>query len=554
MSMDILRVESNERVDIADFEFISESVQAHERQMIDNFMCDPARARKWVLSGFAMTNPAAKQLQVDKGKAILGSRIGGSVKYGVLTTEGDASLTVDLNSYSAGTYGIYVRFERIEGESQSRIFWNPSGAGSEYAQATNTRWTAAWALRVEATNPGDEWLKIGDVDQATMAITDMREFYFEGAVDASYESGWSSDGGGAANDRNADRATYGCTDLQMMLAALRQSITDIRGRGLREWYDQGVGGLNVGFDTDPEEDSLKIGDVNFEIALSAGNPVINFDTNDYIAFNRATNQMGFTASGSTFVFQSGALFPAIDDSVNLGDGTHYFGIGYITALYLGTAASEGVAVDLLPASGALDLGGTGREWVDLHLSGNAVVGEDVFVAGGINVGGAVNPAAGEGIFSKGISVGVDAAPAADSIYLGATTASLAYSSATQSMTITGNTDNYIAILGIADSIDFYVGGADALLLTPGILKSQTAGALDLGDSTDYWGELFAECGKFLTADPGGTAGFLTLSGYTDGGGGAGGTIAGAAGNPSSGWFKWYIGTSAVYVPYWNSIT
>lgn len=373
MSVDILRVESNERVDIADFEFISEAVQAHERQMIDNFMCDPARTRKWVLSGFAMSNPAAKQLQVAKGKAILGSRIGGSVEYGVLTTEGDVTLTVDLNSYSAGTYGIYVRFERIAGESQSRIFWNPSGAGSEYAQAINTRWTAAWALRVEATNPGAEWLKIGEVDQATMAITDQREFYFEGSVDSTYESGWSSDGGGSANDRNSDRATYGCADLQMMLAALRQAVEDVKGRGLKRWWDQGIGGMNIGFDTDPTDDTLAIEDANFNMTIGTQGPEITFDTGDHFEYDRGTNDLILSIGASDLYAWGATAFYGPVGGVDLGTSglpwdNLYVDVIHPTSAGLGT----GVTGDLVPsADGTYDLGASGQEWQDIWIDGTA---------------------------------------------------------------------------------------------------------------------------------------------------------------------------------------
>src|SRR4030042_152516 len=228
MAVDILRTESNERVDLGDFGFVSEAIQAHERQMVDHLLCDPGRVRQWILSGFVMDNPAGKQLRVTKGKAILARRVSGAVQYGVLTTEGDATLTVDLNSYSAGDYGIFIRFDQVAGENQSRTFWDPSGAGSEYSQAVNTRYTAAWSLRIEASNPGSDWLKIGEVDQASMSITDEREFYFEGAMADSYESGWSGEGGGGATDRNSDRATYGVVDLQMFPAAMRQGIPDPR--------------------------------------------------------------------------------------------------------------------------------------------------------------------------------------------------------------------------------------------------------------------------------------------------------------------------------------
>lgn len=305
MGTDVLRVESNERVDITDFEFVAQN-DAQQRQIFEQFMTDPNKTQKWVVSGFEMSNPSASNLQVTKGKAIFARREGGEIFYGVLTSEGDVSKTVDLTSYSPGTYGIYVRFEYIPGENQGRIFWNSAGDGSEYSQSINIRLLARWNLRIEATSPGNEWMKLGEVAQATMAITDERNFYFEGKVDDSYESGWSSQGGGIANDRNADRATYGVGDLQTALSALRQCIEDVKGRGLRRWYEQGIGGMNVGFNADPTEDRLAVGDTNMFFQLSGADSILQFDTNDKFTFDRTAGTLNFNI-GATNVFDANTL-------------------------------------------------------------------------------------------------------------------------------------------------------------------------------------------------------------------------------------------------------
>ena len=191
-----------------------------------------------------------------------------------------------MSAYSPGTYGIYLRFEYVDGDTESRIFWNPDGTGSEFAQAIATRQLANWSIRAEASNPGSEWLKIGEVDQATLApavtgITDQRPMYFEGEVHNSYQSGWSSDGGGIANDRNSDRQQYGVKDIQTFSAATRQCLEDIKGRGLREWYERDIGGMNIGFDAAPVEDTLAIGDANFKAYFDATDPFIYFDATDF---------------------------------------------------------------------------------------------------------------------------------------------------------------------------------------------------------------------------------------------------------------------------------
>lgn len=327
-----LRVEPNERIDIQDFQYlINAGIHDNTEQLLERLMCSTTRTKKWILSGFTMSWPGAKQLQVTKGKAILAERRDGAVRYGMLVTEGDATKIIDLNTYSAGDYGIYIRFEPVAGEDASRIFWNPAGDGSEYASSIQTRYQANWSLRVDAASPGAEWLRIGEVAQATMDITDEREFYFEGSLPDSYESGWSADGGGIANDRNADRATYGITDLQGFTAATRQCLTDIKGRGLREWYERDIGGMNIGFDADPVEGRLAIGDAYFNFELNTSNPRFNLDQYDYLEYTRSANTLKVVLDTvDIFSFSETALLPL--GTQNIGGSSNRWNTGYFDGL------------------------------------------------------------------------------------------------------------------------------------------------------------------------------------------------------------------------------
>jgi hypothetical protein len=336
---DTLRIEGNERIDLSDFEFlVKNNIHDFQRQVMDQLMTDPSGVRKWILSGFEMSNPAGSQLQVDRGRAIFGWRDEGTVKYGALTTEGDVSKIVDLNTFTPGTYGIYVRFEYVPGNFLSRIFWNPSGDGSEYSQSIATRYEANWSVRVESSNPGDEWLKIGEVAQATMAITDQRNFYFEGEIHNTYQSGWSTEGGGIANDRNADRAQYGVGDFQTFSAAVRQCIEDVKGRGLKRWWDKGIGGMNIGFDDDPESGRLAINSEAFQMKFTTGflsgtNPYIFFDygtTNAYLGYHVSSGGFALTGNGYLYALNSTGLYEGTDDSTPLGLSTNRW-----TELHLG---------------------------------------------------------------------------------------------------------------------------------------------------------------------------------------------------------------------------
>src|SRR5262245_53730088 len=135
MGSDLLRVESNERVDLGDFEHaVDDSQQANHRQFGSQFFSSPDKSQQWILDGFEISNPSGAQLEVTLGRAILGQREGGQTFQGQLTSDGESSRIVDLSGYANATYGIFVRFEYVDGASQGRAFWNPQGDGSEFAQ------------------------------------------------------------------------------------------------------------------------------------------------------------------------------------------------------------------------------------------------------------------------------------------------------------------------------------------------------------------------------------------------------------------------------------
>lgn len=318
MATDRLRVEGNERLDLQDFQFIlGEQQVATHRQLLSQLICSPDRERKWILSGFAITNPTGTQVQVTKGRGLFAEYRSGAVYYGLLATDGDAAKIVDINTYASGVYGIYVRFEEVEGNFQPRIFWNASGLGSEYTETIATRYLANWSVRVEATSPGDEWLQIGTVNRGDMALVDMRDFYFEGPVDGSYASGWSTDGGGIANDRSADRKTYGVADFQKFSAATRQCLEDIKGRGLRRWWERDIGGMNLGFDANPVEDRLALGDADFFLDGGATKRW-QFAADDHLTYDRTGNVLTLAIGAAIHNWDATSFSPETTDAIDLG--------------------------------------------------------------------------------------------------------------------------------------------------------------------------------------------------------------------------------------------
>lgn len=301
---DLLRVNSNERVDLTDFQFLSnESIANQTTELIHNFLGHPTNYKNSILSGFDMSNPSGSQVRVETGRAILSQRFNGVVVESVLSTSGDDYKIVDMSTYPDNTYNIYIRFEQIPGDTEGRIFWNSTGNGSEYTQTMQTRYNAYWSVRIETSSPGNEWFRIGSVVKPSMSITDSRDLYFEGPVDYSYQSNWSTEGGGSANDRDSDRATYGITDLHTFVSAIRQCIEDIRGRGLRRWYEKGIGGLNIGFDDDPAENCLYVGDANFGLTYSSlgSYQQVKFDDGSAFQYTRSTDNLVYKRNNSTYL-------------------------------------------------------------------------------------------------------------------------------------------------------------------------------------------------------------------------------------------------------------
>ena len=366
--VDLLRVETNERIDLEDFSHLINNGVDATQELAGNVLTSAARQRAWILWGFGMSNPSAKQLQVALGAALLSYRDQGVVKYAAVAATGDATKIVDLSTYPSATYNIYVRFEWVDDETKSRIFWDPSGDGSEFAQTIATRKTSNWSVRVETTSPGSEWLQIGTVVQSTMAITDQRPLYFEGLVSGSYASGWSTDGGGVANDRSATRGTYGVRDFQMFTAAMRQCLEDIKGRGLRRWWERSIGGMNIGFDANPTEDALFVKDNGFGLDYSGSDPTLSFQSSDALIGLLGTNRIGVKISGTTRGhFQLTGFHPATDEGWDLGTASLYWGEAYITNLFIKSGAAEGVSSDLLPsADSTYDLGSNTVRWAFLY--------------------------------------------------------------------------------------------------------------------------------------------------------------------------------------------
>ncbi|MFA5028483.1 MAG: hypothetical protein WC713_11470, partial [Candidatus Methylomirabilota bacterium] len=200
-----------------------------------------------------------------------------------------------------------------------------------------------------------------------------------------YRSGWSVDGGGVFADRSVDRATYGVGDLQMFSAAVRQCLEDIKGRGLRRWWDRDIGGLNIGFDADPVEDVLAVGDANFGLSKAIlNNPRLYFEADTYLEFARADSWYRFALDGVIRLeLEADCLGPGtagMDLGLNSESAERWQTV-FAENLDLEQTDGHGVINDLKPAvDDSSSLGVATRRWEFLRVSKDAVADRDVVAA------------------------------------------------------------------------------------------------------------------------------------------------------------------------------
>lgn len=385
----LLNPQANERIDLGDFTYLAQtSLLGVSRSLPEMFLTDPAKSQMWIVRGFTLSNPSGQVLSVSGGAALLALRQGAQVSYGMATSDGAATQALDLSSYAAGTYSVYVRFILSADTFDTRTFYRASGGGEEYGQSVSTRLNGAWELAVRNITPGEEWLQIGTVTAPSMALTDTRPLYFEGRVDQGTSSGW-----GTAQDRDPDRGAHGVTDLQTALAALRQGLEDIKGPGIARWYTDHIVGQTIGFAGAPVASRTQWGDAGFYAQGDASAPSLRFaDDGAQLSYARSTGlltvngpdvggQAGSTAtalawrSGPTDeALVRGAFFrpstttgaQALDASLSRGvPGSATGGVGFYGASGLMGGAGVGLGYALGAAKPALFVGASGNVGVGL---------------------------------------------------------------------------------------------------------------------------------------------------------------------------------------------
>lgn len=252
MTKKYVRTEPGERIDYRD---LQDAIEVSPRDALNQTVAQvlqgtDSTSAGYVLSGFAIgtspatttdyvelagSAPAGDEVRINRGVAILSFRDRGEVFGGCVLSGGPETKTLDISAYTNGAYGVYVRFEFRDSDYQNRLFWNANAATPvEYPRSIPTRRSEDWGIAIEQEIPGDEWIRIGTVTKsggAVTAMTDERDFYFEGRVDLSYDPTNEWDAG---DDRNDDRAQHGLFGLRRLIRAVQTQLAGITGD---KWWD-----------------------------------------------------------------------------------------------------------------------------------------------------------------------------------------------------------------------------------------------------------------------------------------------------------------------------
>lgn len=243
MPRDLVRLESNERVDRGDVEVLQHNVRSAIRMPWSWFLLEgdsdgiPPGSLGRIIRGFDVVEDSggpSAQVEVSNGVG-LGLVLDGESNLEGLDwfgQEGPSTQNLDFSSQAVATYNVYIRPSIDPGVQGTRIFWNDNITAEE-ADAINTRRVFGWDTTFALASPGSEWTKVAEVvwGGATIVdanITKERNFLWESNEGASFDYPW-----GGGTDRDATRAdlTVGIFDYRRWVNMVRTQLKDIIGVG-----------------------------------------------------------------------------------------------------------------------------------------------------------------------------------------------------------------------------------------------------------------------------------------------------------------------------------
>lgn len=242
MGLDLIRWKANERVGLPDQDAMSELVleemiRANRDEML------PTTITPKVFGGFGLSGytpiGTLGVATLAQGRAIVKLQKDQALSHGfLLGLQAPTSYQLDFTAAGNDTYNVYVRAVYSDATFENRVFWNP-GTSAEFVDYTATRRIVTWEVTYQsqsAASPAPEWMLVWEitvVSNLITAVNDVRQFYFEGNPDTTYDHEW----GDGANDRDNDRALYGVKDRWTWDEAIRRQLADIIGdaSGAHRW-------------------------------------------------------------------------------------------------------------------------------------------------------------------------------------------------------------------------------------------------------------------------------------------------------------------------------
>ncbi len=195
-------------------------------------------------------------------------------------------------------------------------------------------------------------------------------------------------------------------------------------------------GIAVGFDTiNPTNDTVHVGDANFQMSLASGTPIVLFDSTDFFEYNRSTNAFGFRVANIVEVQIAAA------------------GLNVVNGLRVGSLTAPN--------------------------------DQDIMVDGGINCGGATNPGQGEGIFTDGLVVGFSSNPSTDMVHVGDLDFSMDFNTGDPQIRFEGTT-NAIRCDRSENSLIFRLANVDRMFVDGALFGPVADKGFDIGSSSVRW--------------------------------------------------------------------
>jgi len=121
-NLDLVKLHSNERLDIPDAQSIVRSVQRHARALVNSAVSAAAVP----ISGFTVTTATPNIVVTRNSGAFISSNDDDTAPspggLGQLCNQGSTSQNEDMTAKGAGTYRVWVKFQETEGDQDNRAF------------------------------------------------------------------------------------------------------------------------------------------------------------------------------------------------------------------------------------------------------------------------------------------------------------------------------------------------------------------------------------------------------------------------------------------------